>query len=1060
METSVLVGFILMGTLGGVGFYTANAQQLGFCHQAFNVRFLGHCYWKNRADRWASAQSNCESILAGSHLLTDMTEEKHQELLNQFSDLDSFWLGLSDRGTEGSFVWDDLADTPLGSPTQWDPNTPNTGGRDCVAITGSSWVPMDCNTQLPYICEKDVDECADNPCDEHAVCTNTKGSFTCTCDDGYTGNGLTCTARCSQSCNASALCRSTDGSNYACVCNDGFEGDGVTCTDIDECLDPDAARCHVEHGNCVNTPGSFDCFCNPGYQRTSGDLHECEDVDECLAIKNRHPCSPDAHCDNSIGSFRCDCNPGYTGNGYECVDIDECATGQHNCHVNADCVNQVPASSDHEEGSEHDAVVGFTCTCKPGYQGDGVTCEDADECLETPYPCDANADCTNIVSSYTCACRDGFQGDGMNCTDIDECAGGQVQCHALATCVNTVGSYLCRCRDGFQGDGITSCADEDECLATPSPCPANTDCTNNVGSYSCQCKAGFTGTPPDNCIDVDECANNAQLCNAPSVCVNTPGSHVCQCTNGYQYDGSQCVDANECDGNPCDPNADCANTVGSYTCTCRPGFVGNGLVCTDVDECTGTPCHVNADCTNTIGNYTCTCHVGYEGDGKVCNDADECSRTPRPCHDQADCTNTPGSYTCRCRVPYRGDGIQCTNDPNTNCVTGANGVITCTCKPGYTGNGYTCTDADECAGTPRRCHEQATCTNTLGSFRCTCNQGYQGDGLTCTSTTGGVCAGFAGGSHGTHTYQVVLDGVTLTDELRDTNTEPYRSLTADIAVLVNNVMKTTQHAGKVKNVLVTRLKEVEGEVVAVYDACLENANAAQGLEIQNNIQAASSVDNTLGINLKTACYLESDDSNCPTSASVSGGGSGLNPSTAIALWVSLALLLLLLLLALCCAWRHHRGKKYYDDKSEYDYPPSIHGSVYHSPQSHVYDYPTATAPTVVPIAPPMPEYLATRRPSSLRRKSMSTSVPPYSTPRRLSNASTAYTNPRKPSLTGSAYSRNRLSSMPSTYIPNAPLPTLMDDDIDSSEGREAQSLSFFTDEDQNVHSMEVSLQMK
>ena len=40
----------------------------------------------------------------------------------------------------------------------------------------------------------DIDECSKNgsPCDNNANCFNNDGSFTCTCKDGFTGNGTAC----------------------------------------------------------------------------------------------------------------------------------------------------------------------------------------------------------------------------------------------------------------------------------------------------------------------------------------------------------------------------------------------------------------------------------------------------------------------------------------------------------------------------------------------------------------------------------------------------------------------------------------------------------------------------------------------------------------------------------------------------------------------------------------------------------------------------------------------------------------------------------------------------
>ena len=44
-------------------------------------------------------------------------------------------------------------------------------------------------------------------------------------------------------------------------------------------------------------------------------------------------------------------------------------------------------------------------------------------------------------------------------------------------------------------------------------------------------------------------------------------------------------------------------------------------------------------------------------------------------------------------------------------------------------------DIDECTSNTSTCSEDATCTNTDGSYTCTCNVGLNGDGVTCS----GMC---------------------------------------------------------------------------------------------------------------------------------------------------------------------------------------------------------------------------------------------------------------------------------------------------------------------------------
>ena len=67
---------------------------------------------------------------------------------------------------------------------------------------------------------------------------------------------------------------------------------------------------------------------------------------------------------------------------------------------------------------------------------------------------------------------------------------------------------------------------------------------------------------------------------------------------------------------------------------------------------------------------------------------------------------------------------------NATC-TNTDGSFTCTCNTGFSGDGVICTDINECTAGTDNCHTNALCTNTIGSFSCQCNIGYSGDGVNC-----------------------------------------------------------------------------------------------------------------------------------------------------------------------------------------------------------------------------------------------------------------------------------------------------------------------------------------
>ncbi|XP_064385332.1 uncharacterized protein LOC135334155 isoform X5 [Halichondria panicea] len=579
----------------------------------------------------------------------------------------------------------------------------------------------------------DVDECAmgiDN-CDSNAECMNTEGSFNCTCNPGYTGDGLLCNdidecATNTNSCNANTVCTNGEGS-FECMCDTGFSGDGVSCANIDEC-----ASLHNCHDNalCTDTMGSFNCVCDDGYR---GDGVACIDIDEC--DDNMDNCTEDnAECTNTIGSFTCACDPGYSGDGTVCTDIDECATNMDNCGDNTVCINV--------EGS-------FNCMCDTGFVGDGVFCANINECAIDMDNCNNNALCTDTMGSFTCVCTDGFRGNGVACTDIDECDENLDNCaEDNAECTNTIGSFTCTCDPGYSGDG-TVCMEIDECATNTDNCDDNALCTDVVGSFECVCNTGFSGDGVS-CANIDECGINMGNCDDNALCTDTMGSFTCVCADGFLGDGVTCTDIDECTGNMdncAEDNAECTNTIGSFTCACDPGYSGDGTVCMDIDECaTNTDnCNDNALCTDVEGSFECMCNTGFNGDGVSCANIDECALSIlHNCHDNALCTDTMGSFICVCVDGFRGDGVACVDieecdDNLDNCAednaecTNTIGSFTCACDPGYSGDGTECMDIDECDDNLDNCAEDnAKCANTIGSFTCACDPGYSGDGTVCT----------------------------------------------------------------------------------------------------------------------------------------------------------------------------------------------------------------------------------------------------------------------------------------------------------------------------------------
>ena len=182
-----------------------------------------------------------------------------------------------------------------------------------------------------------------------------------------------------------------------------MDGDGVECNDKDECAD--GTNDCPENSTCTNNSGGFDCNCEEGYKRPANGKNICKDVDECTGqdiLTNN--CDGLATCSNTDGSFTCACNAGFadtSGDGTLCDQVDECADASlNNCDPLATCTDLDITT---------DNAAGFTCDCNDGFEGDGVACQDIDECTVGTAQCPENSSCANNEGSQNCNCEDGYQ---------------------------------------------------------------------------------------------------------------------------------------------------------------------------------------------------------------------------------------------------------------------------------------------------------------------------------------------------------------------------------------------------------------------------------------------------------------------------------------------------------------------------------------------------------------------------------------------------------------------------------------------------------------------------
>ena len=370
-------------------------------------------------------------------------------------------------------------------------------------------------------------------CGAHASCKMVNNMSACVCDNGFMGDGKTCTPKCAMVCGANAHCDAMG----ACACDMGFSGDPVAgCVNATPCM-PNPCQ---NNGQCTSSgPGLYMCTCPMGYEGTN-----CEKpIDGCA----KNPCQNGGMCMmTGPGTYACTCAMGWNGNDCQ-TPIDACLMKP--CLNGGTCKSTGPGT--------------YSCACPFGYTG--VNCETAiDACAMNP--CLNGGKCMMAGPGlFTCNCAMGFT--GMKCENM---VNGCMQNPCVhGTCSTPMGGgYACKCDPGWMGVNCDALVN----VCQMNPCMNGGMCTvTGPNTYSCMCAMGYNGNNCQNAINA--CAMNP--CMNGGMCNMTgPGTYACMCAMGWSGNNCQ-TPVNACAMNPCMNGGACNMTgPGTYTCKCPNGFTG------------------------------------------------------------------------------------------------------------------------------------------------------------------------------------------------------------------------------------------------------------------------------------------------------------------------------------------------------------------------------------------------------------------------------------------------------------------------------------------------------
>ncbi|KAI8482384.1 Cytochrome P450 3A4 [Branchiostoma belcheri] len=491
----------------------------------------------------------------------------------------------------------------------------------------------------------EVDECEDNNGGCEDICENYPGGFRCACGPGYDMTPTDYTPSYEPAptglchdvdeclynmhmCGPHATCTNTIGS-YTCTCEAGFQlqSDGVTCLDINECAS-DNGQCT---DLCVNQEGSYRCACRTG-SKLKPNGKECEDIDECTSVwMNR--CRSTAVCVDKVRGYDCHCTEGYrpysdrTG----CKSVVWCpADWEARCDYRCLMLpTRDPAAPPKRCTTTTTSAPPVGTTIAPTTTATTTTA--TTKAPTTAYLRSTTAPMTAYMNSTTAPQSTPQDSTTeLPSTSVDSTTSPSTSSLETTTAPTmsaptmaaptmaapTMAAPTMAARTTASMNSTTTLTTSTAMTTATQAPPAvlmTTECVEDEGQYvnvpTCVCQRGKQlAADGRSCEDVDECAQSPPVCGDPSVthatCENKPGYYLCHCQPGWVMD----VDRKACtlssggwgpwsDWGPCSKTCDLGLQTRTRTCDNpepsfgQPPCQGSS---TDVQMCAANNCQLDS----------------------------------------------------------------------------------------------------------------------------------------------------------------------------------------------------------------------------------------------------------------------------------------------------------------------------------------------------------------------------------------------------------------------------------------------------------------------------------